>query len=73
MENIASQQQALFFILMLVEIVLKGFVLWFAARNNQRYWFIALLVINTAGILPGIYLIIYKTNFVKKVRALVKR
>lgn len=34
----------------------KGFSLWKAARSNQKYWFIALLVINTFGILEIFYL-----------------
>ena len=38
-------------------ITLKGFALWHSARNYQRGWFIALLVINTFGILELIYLI----------------
>lgn len=44
------------FPLVILELVLKGFALWRAARNNQLNWFIALLVLNTAGILPLIYL-----------------
>ena len=36
-------------------IILKGIALWHAARNSQRNWFIAMLVINTVGILEIIY------------------
>lgn len=46
--------------LIILDLVLKGFALWRSARNNQQYWFIALLVINTAGILPAIYLLTSK-------------
>lgn len=38
-------------------LLLKGFALWYAARDRQKWWFIALLVINTMGILEIIYLI----------------
>ncbi len=38
-------------------VVLKGFALWRAARNGDRGWFIAMLVINLMGILEAIYLI----------------
>jgi len=41
-------------------IVLKGFALWFSARAGQRNWFIALLVLNTLGILELIYLILFR-------------
>ena len=37
----------------------KGLALWRAGRSNQLYWFIALLVINTAGILEIIYLLAF--------------
>jgi hypothetical protein len=38
------------------ELAWKGFGLWRAAQNQQTGWFVALLVINTAGLLPIIYL-----------------
>ena len=41
-------------------IVLKGFALWYSARAGQRYWFIALLVLNTLGILELVYLIWFR-------------
>jgi len=42
--------------LAIVDLLSKGFGLWAASRNNQRNWFIAILIINSAGILPAIYL-----------------
>ena len=41
-------------------IVLKGFALWYSARAGQKWWFVALLVINTLGILEIIYLLWYR-------------
>lgn len=35
----------------------KGLALWRAGRNNQPYWFVALLIINTLGILEIAYLL----------------
>lgn len=47
-------------------IALKGYALWHAARRDDRGWFIALLIINTLGILELIYLYsvvgLWKTN-----------
>lgn len=40
-------------------IAIKGYALWTAVRAGQKWWFIALLVINTLGILEIIYLIWY--------------
>lgn len=49
----------LFIILVLVSLALKGFALWHAARRNEKWWFIALLFINTMGILELVYLIFF--------------
>ena len=43
-------------VLLLWGIFWKGLALWHSAKRNEPYWFIALLVINTAGILEIIYL-----------------
>lgn len=34
----------------------KGIALWRSARNGQKWWFIALLVVNTVGILEILYI-----------------
>lgn len=47
----------LFVILAIWSIAIKGYALWHAARNGQKEWFIALLVINTVGILELVYLV----------------
>ena len=54
----------LWLILLLVfwELGWKGLALWRAAQNKQRFWFIALLFINTAGILPMVYLGFFQNN-----------
>ena len=49
-------------IVVLWTIVLKGYALWNAARAGQKKWFIALLIINTVGILEIIYLIWFRTK-----------
>ncbi len=47
-------------ILVAIDLVLKGFALWRAARNIHRAWFIAILVINSIGVLPLIYLLMVR-------------
>lgn len=42
--------------LALVEYVLKGIALWIAARKQAKAWFLLLLILNTAGILPLFYI-----------------
>lgn len=50
-----------FAILMIVisiwDLVWKAFGLWNSAKNNHFVWFIVILIFNTAGILPIIYLL----------------
>ena len=41
-------------------VVLKGFALWYSARAGQKWWFVALLVVNTLGILEIVYLIWFR-------------
>ena len=45
-----------FALVVLWSIVWKGLALWKSARNSHRGWFIALLVINTLGILEILYI-----------------
>ncbi|MBM3206469.1 MAG: hypothetical protein FJZ43_02520 [Candidatus Staskawiczbacteria bacterium] len=37
-------------------LIWKGFALWKASRNSQRNWFVAMLILNTLGILEIIYI-----------------
>lgn len=43
-------------LLALWSIFWKGLALWHSGRKGDHWWFIALLVLNTAGILELIYL-----------------
>ena len=45
------------FILIAVwDIIWKGIGLWKAARNGQKIWFVAILFINSVGLLPILYI-----------------
>ena len=46
--------------LVIIDIILKTVSLWKAARNNQLYWFIALALVNSAGLLPLIYILFFQ-------------
>ncbi len=45
-------------IVLIVDIALRGIALWHAAQNKSKTWFIALLLVNSIGILPAIYLLL---------------
>ena len=47
---------ATFILLAVWSLAWKGFALWRASKNNSKYWFVALLFINTYGLLEIIYL-----------------
>jgi flagellar basal body-associated protein FliL len=38
----------------------KGWALWIAARKGEMWWFLAILIVNTAGILEIVYLFFFK-------------
>lgn len=40
-------------------LVWKGLALWKAARVGEKHWFVALLVINTLGILEILYIYVF--------------
>lgn len=46
-------------ILVLWELFWKGITLWKTGRRNQLGWFVAILVVNSAGILPILYLLMH--------------
>ena len=53
------------FLLVLLDTGLKGWAMWRAARMEKKSWFIALLVINSMGILPILFLLITKDEYRK--------
>jgi predicted membrane channel-forming protein YqfA (hemolysin III family) len=42
-------------ILAVWSIVWKIYAVWFAAKHNQKKWFLAMIILNTAGILEIFY------------------
>ena len=55
-------QNVLLYILFIWSLFWKGIALWRSAQLHQRNWFIAMLILNTIGILEIIYLL----RFAKK-------
>ena len=42
------------------EFIWKGIGMWKSARNNQLGWFVAILILNTLGILPIVYIYFFQ-------------
>jgi hypothetical protein len=47
-------------ILVVWELVWKLIALWKAGRNNDLAWFICIALINSAGILPIVYILMQR-------------
>jgi hypothetical protein len=47
-------------------LIWKGLALYKAARNEHKGWFVALLIINTAGILEIVYFLLFSNPPKKK-------
>lgn len=43
--------------LLIWSMIWKGIGLWKAGRNNQIAWFVVMFLVNSAGILPIIYIL----------------
>jgi len=54
-------QDNLWLILLAVLWVLpwKGVALWKAAKNNEKWWFVAILVVNTMALLEILYIFFF--------------
>lgn len=51
---------AIFLVMILWDLMWKGMGLWKAARNEEKYWFIAILIINSLGIVPILYIYVFQ-------------
>jgi hypothetical protein len=40
----------------------KGVALWKAARNHEKGWFVALLILQTVGILEILYIFLFQRD-----------
>lgn len=48
--------------LLIVDLILRGMALYKSANRSQKYWFVALFLVNSLGILPLVYLLIHHQN-----------
>jgi len=57
---VSQGMKPVIYLLVVLDLILKGISLYKSARKDQRVWFVALLLINSLGILPIIYLLVNK-------------
>jgi len=61
-ENIALLSTPLMILILAWTLPWKGVALWKAARNGAKWWFVALLVVNTLAILEILYIFVFAKN-----------
>ncbi|MCL2037607.1 DUF5652 family protein [Candidatus Saccharibacteria bacterium] len=54
--HLTSTETALLVVLIVWALFWKGLALWHAARKKQPWWYVIMIVVNTAGLLEIIYL-----------------
>ena len=57
---ISNFPTALLIVFIIWSLFWKGLALWKASKNNQKYWFVALLIFSTAGLLEIVYMAFFQ-------------
>lgn len=71
--SISGSTGPLIYLLVVLDLILKGVTLFKSAKRDQKVWFVALLLINSLGILPIIYLIVNRDILLTKVGTVPKK
>lgn len=58
--NLPKWARRMVMVVAIWDVVWKGMALWQAAKRRQPGWFVALLVLNTAGVFPIVYLVMMR-------------
>ncbi len=66
-EGLSNEQLALLVLVQVWDLIWKSLALWRAARNRDIFWFVLLILINSAGLLPAFYLFYMSKNPKKKI------
>ncbi len=54
--GLSNEQLALFALIQIWDLAWKSLALWKAARSKDIFWFVLLILVNSAGLLPAFYL-----------------
>ncbi len=65
--GLSESQIMLLVVVQIWDLIWKGFALWRAARRRDTLWFVLLILINSAGLLPVFYLFYISPDRKKKV------
>lgn len=59
MEQFLTQNSWVIILALLWSLPWKGYALWKSARGNSSWWFVALFLVNTLGLLEILYIFIF--------------
>ena len=65
--TLTSADLSIILILAVWELIWKGIALWKCGQNNQKGWFILLLIVNTVGIIEIVYIFFLQPKDKKKI------
>lgn len=65
MEQFLIENPLIFLLIVIWTFVWKGIALWKAARRSEKKWFIAILLLNTFGLLEIIYIFVFSKRKTK--------
>jgi len=60
LENLSPTMLGVVIVVVLFDFIMRSIGLWKAAKNGEKGWFVAMLLLSTAGILPLIYIKLVK-------------
>ncbi|MBI4948156.1 hypothetical protein HY844_01175 [Candidatus Berkelbacteria bacterium] len=63
---LGKNELAVIILIAIWELAWKGYALWRAGRKNDVAWFVTLLILNTVGILPILYIFVFSKREVKE-------
>jgi len=73
MEQFLIQNQWIIILAIIWTLPWKGIALWKAAKNDDKKWFIALLLLNTLAILEILYIFIFSKKKSSKANLFIEK
>lgn len=61
-EALSNKELLILVALLVWSLIWKGMALWKSGRNGDKGWFIAMLILNTLGILEIIYIVAFSKD-----------
>lgn len=58
----APSTRPFIYILLIADLFLRGIALYRTARKDQKVWFVALLIVNSLGVLPLVYMFLNRDS-----------